>query len=184
MKRLSLAVALGLLLGLTACGPAALPATATDLVASVEAESLAALGVDPADLVAAEPEFADKASPGPDKAGDGTDRRLRNWKHRKALRVLLRRGTLHGEAVVQTKQGTVTVLVQRGEVTAVDGSTVTVKSADGFTVTWTFGEKLRVVEKRATVQPSEVKVGAQVAVAGAKNGDTSTARLIVIPVAK
>ena len=96
--------------------------------------------------------------------------------------MLLRKNTLHGEAVVKTKDGgTQTVAVQRGEVTAIDGNSMTVKSTDGFTMTWTFGEDLRVVERRATVQPSEVKVGATLGVAGAKDGDKGVARLILIP---
>ena len=62
---------------------------------------------------------------------------------------------LHGEAVVKTKDGgTKTVAVQRGEVTAIDGDSVTVKSTDGFTLTWTFGDELRVVERRTTVRPT------------------------------
>jgi hypothetical protein len=90
----------------------------------------------------------------------------------------------HGEVVVQTKKGDKTVDVQRGTVTAITGSSVTVKSADGFTQTWAFGSPLRVVEHRATVQPSEVKTGIQIGVAGVKNGSTVTANLIVIPEAK
>ena len=86
---------------------------------------------------------------------------------------------------MQTKDGgTKTVAVQRGEVTAIDGDSMTVKSTDGFTMTWTFGEDLRVVERRTTVQPSEVKVGTTLGVAGAKDGDRGVARLIVIPRAK
>lgn len=185
MKRLSLTVALGLaaLLGLTACGPADVPGVATELVASVEAEALAAMGVEPADLVPAETTLAVTASPSPEK-GEPGEERLRNWRKRHALRVALRRGTLHGEAVVETKQGPVTVLVQRGTVTAIDADSITVKSTDGFTLTWKYADRLRVVEKRATIQPTELKPGATVALAGPKQGDTPTARLIVIPLAK
>ena len=96
--------------------------------------------------------------------------------------MLLRRGTLHGEAVVRTRDGgTKTVAVQRGEVTAIDGRSMTVKSTDGFTVTWTFGEKLRVVERRTTIRSTDIKIGTTVGVAGAKDGDRSVARLVVVP---
>ncbi|WP_144119785.1 hypothetical protein [Catellatospora sichuanensis] len=187
MRKLSLTVALGLtaLLGMTACGPSDLPAAATGLVASVEAEALAAMGVEPVDLVAAESDLDATASPTPEaKDKDKVDDRLRNWRKRHALRVALRRDVQHGEAVVETKKGPVTVLVQRGVVTAVDGESITVKSADGFTQTWKYGEKLRVVEKRATIQPTALKTGAQVALAGPKEGGAPTARLIVIPLAR
>jgi hypothetical protein len=58
---------------------------------------------------------------------------------------------------------------------------MTVKSTDGFTMTWRFGEDLRVVERRSAVQASEVKVGTTLGVAGTKDGDAGVARLIVIP---
>jgi hypothetical protein len=83
--------------------------------------------------------------------------------------------------VVRTKDGNRTVVVQRGTVTAITDTSVTVKSTDGFTLTWTYGDKLRVVEHRATVQPKDVAVGAAVGIAGAKDGDKAVARLIVIP---
>lgn len=77
--------------------------------------------------------------------------------------------------------GTKTVAVPRGEVTAIDDRSMTVKSADGFTVTWTFGEKLRVVERRTTVRSTDIKIGTAVGVAGAKDGDRGVARLVVVP---
>ncbi|QOC94433.1 hypothetical protein [Micromonospora craniellae] len=75
--------------------------------------------------------------------------------------------------------------VQRGVVTAVDGGGgMTVKSADGFTLNWTFGDGLRVVERGRTIPSSDVEVGTELGVAGAKAGDSTTARLIVVPVRK
>jgi hypothetical protein len=162
--------------GVAACGPGEAPA-AVEMVASVEAEALAAMGVDPADIVQAE--FL--ASPSPDKG----DKKLDKWKQRRFAKVALHRNTLHGEAVVQTKDGkTITVLVQRGVVTALDDKSVTVKSSDGYTMTWTFAENMRVVEKRTSIKPGEIKVGSELALAGAKEGDSAQARLIVVPLAK
>lgn len=185
MRKLALSLFLGTvaLFGATACGPAA---ATGGLIASAEAEALAAMGVEPADIVPAEAGL-DPASPSatPKKDGEkGDGKRLENWRKRHPAKVGLHRNVLHGEAVVQTKEGTITVVVQRGEVTAITGDSVTVKSSDGFTLTWKFHENLRVVEKRATIQPSEVKVGANIALAGPKIGDTPMARLIVIPLAK
>jgi hypothetical protein len=88
---------------------------------------------------------------------------------------------MHGEAVVQTEEGTKTVVVQRGTVTAIDAKSVTVKSTDGFTLVWTFGDPLTVLERRSQVQPSAVAVGTEVGIAGAKSADSQAARLIVIP---
>jgi hypothetical protein len=165
------------LLGLTACDAAqplsdgpAVDAAALDLAASlgVEEQALAALGFAPAELAAqAEP----SASPDADKR----DRRDR----RPLRRELLRGRVLHAEAVVQTKEGVKTLLSQRGTITAIDGDSMTVKSTDGFTLTWTFGENLRVVDRRRTVQPTDLAAGAEVGVAGTKDGDQGVAGLIV-----
>ncbi|MEU8332313.1 hypothetical protein [Micromonospora sp. NPDC048839] len=181
-------------LGVTGCGAAEVasqPArdAAVDVAAAlgVEGQALTAMGFDPDELdvrtVAAPATPTPGASPtAKDKA---REKRGEEWRKRRQARVLLRKNTLHGEAVVKVKDGgTQTVAVQRGEVTAIDGDSMTVKSTDGFTLTWSFGDDLRVVERRATVQPSEVKVGATVGVAGARDGDRGVARLILIPGAK
>lgn len=141
------------LLGLTGCGAA--PAAADEEFA------LAAVGLE------ADP--APTASGKADKAG----------KHPGA-RKLLRKNTLHGEVTVQGKDGARTIVVQRGTVTAVDAKTVSVKSADGFTQSWTFGEKLRVVQDKKKVEAAAIKAGAEIGVAGAKDGAANVARLVKI----
>jgi hypothetical protein len=51
---------------------------------------------------------------------------------------LLGGGILHGDVVVQGKDGKpVEVMVQRGTVTSVSGGTLVVHSSDGFDQTWT-----------------------------------------------
>ncbi|WLS47103.1 hypothetical protein Q3V37_07625 [Micromonospora profundi] len=174
-------------LGASGCGAAEVaspPArdAAVEVAAAlgVEGQALTAMGFD-ADDLDTQP-VAAPASPSPTTAEKARPKRGEEWRQRRQARVLLRKNTLHGEAVVQTKDGgTRTVAVQRGEVTAIDGNSMTVKSTDGFTMTWTYGEDLRVVQRRTTVQPSEVKVGAKLGVAGAKDGDKGVARLILIP---
>ncbi|WP_173057458.1 hypothetical protein [Phytohabitans houttuyneae] len=174
MKRLGLVVASGVLaMGLVGCGNA--PAqqageTAVEVAAAmgVEGQALAALGLDPTPAVS--------PSAPADAAPDRTDRR-----ERRKARVMLRKNVLHGEVVVQTKEGTKTVAVQRGEVTEISDSSITVKSTDGYSATWSFATDLHVVRHAKTVQPEEIKAGSRVGVAGAKNGATFVARLIVVP---
>jgi len=166
MTRIRIALAALALVGLSACGVAQSP-TAPDSVEvaadlPVEAQALAALGFDAALVPAEAPTTAQSARP---------DRPRRT-------RVFLRRNVLHGEAVVQTKDGQKTVAVQRGAVTAINDKSVTVKSTDGFTQTWTFGNPLHVVEHRTTVQASAIKVGDEIGVAGAKESGGYVARLI------
>ncbi|MEU7926148.1 hypothetical protein [Micromonospora sp. NPDC049801] len=179
-------------LGVSGCGAAEVasqPArdAAVEVAAAmgVEGQALTAMGFDANDLDVQTLAAPATPAPSPTAAEKGKQKRGEELRKRHQARVLLRKNTLHGEAVVQTKEnGTQTVAVQRGAVTAVDGDSMTVKSTDGFTMTWTFGEDLRVVEKRSTVQPSEVKVGTTVGVAGTKDGDKGVARLVLIPRAK
>ncbi|MGR6322712.1 hypothetical protein Q2K19_11975 [Micromonospora soli] len=177
-------------LGLAGCGPAQLAQdsakeTAVEVAAAMGADgqALAAMGFDAADLdvdpvAAPAPSASTGEQAGPARKGE----RGQEWRNRHRARVLLRKNTLHGEVVVQTKDGgTKTVAVQRGQVTAIDDKSMTVKSTDGFTMTWTFDEKLRVIERRTTVQSSDIKVGTTVGVAGTKDGDDGVARLVVVP---
>lgn len=185
--------------GVTACGQ---PGTATRSPADtatestveviealgMEAGALAAMGFNLADLALTGPgqaPAAGAAGAGPSPAASasaGPQRRGEAWRKRHAYRVLLRRNTLHGEAVVKTRDGTTrTVVVQRGTVTELNDTTITVKSTDGYTLTWTFGDPMHVIEHRDTIKANEIQVGAEVGVAGAKDGSATLARLIVIP---
>jgi len=100
--------------------------------------------------------------------------------HRPGGRRYLRKNTLHGEVAVQGKDGVRTIVVQRGTVTAADAKSVSVKSSDGFTQTWTLGDKVKVVQDKKKVAADAVKAGTQVGVAGRKEGDAAVARLIVL----
>ena len=81
---------------------------------------------------------------------------------------------------MQGKDGVKTIVVQRGTVTAVSGDQVSVKSSDGFALTWTLGDKVRVVQDKKKVESSAVKTGAEIGLAGVKDGDATAARLIVV----
>lgn len=159
--------ALGLT-GVAACGPGE-TATSRDSASplTVEEQALTDLGYDADEVLpAAAPsdEPRDKRHPG------------KRWGHRRHLGKRI----LHGEFVVSTDDGTKTIVVQRGTVTAVDGDSMTVKSSDGFSMTWSFGDKLRVIEKRKTVDGDALKVGDKVGAVGGKSGDGGEARLILI----
>ena len=165
--RITLLLAIAALAVVTGCG-----ASPSLSASEAEGQVLASLGFDTADLTlapAGEPSASQsKAAPN----GPG-------GKHRP--RIKLRKNVLHGETVVQTKDGVKTVAFQRGTVTAISTTSVTVKSTDGFSQTWTIGDKLHVIQHRKTVQPSDVKQGAEIGIAGPKENGTATARLIVLP---
>lgn len=167
--------ALGLtgLLGLTACtapdaaAPDAAPAAAAaDL--SGEAVALNAVGLTTGLEQAPAPSAAASAAPGR-KGGEG-----------RAVRKYLHKNTLHGEMTVQGKAGPRTVVVQRGAVTAVTATELSVKSTDGFTLTWALGDRVRVVKDKKKVDAAAVTVGAQIGVAGQKEGSATSARLIAV----
>jgi hypothetical protein len=176
----ALLVGLVCALGLAACGggPAAGAADLTDL--SYETEALASIGF-ATDVAALRAAVAPDPTASAKAGRKAEDRKLRK------LRLAFGRNTLHAEATVQTKAGVQTLVVQRGEITAVDDTSVTVKSADGFSLTWTFGDKIRIAKRGAPggqADRAELKVGVTVGAAGLREGSTTTARLIVIPVAK
>ena len=153
-------------LGLSACGAGVAPAAAPALVAQDDdVAALRAVGFE-TELGAPDPSASAAA---PDRKGN-----------RQAARKFLRKNTLHGEMTVQGKDGAKTLVVQRGTVTATDGKTLTVKSSDGFSLTWTVGTQLRVVQDKKKVEASAIKNGAAVGVAGGKDGGVTTARLVVV----
>jgi hypothetical protein len=177
------------ILGLAGCGrfdrsqaPAAdSPASAETSELSWAGQALQAVGFETADLAPAEAAgSAPSADPTPSSVKDKPTKPGANRRHR-LVRYAFGRNALHGEAVVKTDDGTKTVVAQRGTVTAINATTVTVKSTDGFTLTWTFGTPITVIEHRAQVQPNAIAVGTTLGIAGEKTADTTTAHLIVVP---
>jgi hypothetical protein len=183
MTRTRIALTLGALglagvLGLAGCGAAASPTNPAPAGAdlSAEADALQALGFNTG--LAADPS---PSAPAPGaSAAPNANGPAKNRHPRIAERRFLSRNVLHGEITVQTKAGVRTVVVQRGTVTAVSATTVEVRSTDGFTLAWTFGANLRVVENLHKVGPTALKTGQKIGVAGAQNGSATDARLIVI----
>jgi hypothetical protein len=170
MRRTLLALGLTGVLAVAGCGISGGAATPSDI--ADEAIALQQVGFDTG--------LADAGTPSPG-ASAGPAAATGDAPARKALRKYLRKNTLHGEVTLQTKkQGTKTVVVQRGAVTSVTAGEVTVKSTDGFTLTWAFGDKLRIVQDKKTVEKSALKTGEEIGIAGAKDGSTNNARLIAI----
>lgn len=96
-------------------------------------------------------------------------------KTRHGLRMIFAKRVEHGEAVVKGKDGKpVTVVGQRGQVTAVSATSLTVKSEDGYTASYPLTADTRVRlggEKKAV---SDLKTGATVGVVATKSGSTLT----------
>ena len=112
---------------------------------------------------------------------DRPDRPLRHGKaDRRFGRHALGGRALHGEFVVKDKDGKfVTTLSQRGEVTEVDSDSITLKSEDGFTKTYTVNGDTRIRRNHDQAKIGDIKAGENAAVIAIKDGDGATAKAII-----
>jgi hypothetical protein len=86
-------------------------------------------------------------------------------------------GVVHGQVVVPKPGGGYqTVDIQQGTVTAVSGTSITLKSADGFTKTYTVTSSTLVTAQRGGI--GSVKVGNKVVVSATQSGAAATATRI------
>ena len=95
------------------------------------------------------------------------------WRH------ALGRGVLHGEVTLQTKEGVKTVVMARGEVTALSGDAITVKSSDGVQTSFKIDGGTRYGFRNEPAPSAQLKVGDSALVTGEKSGDSTTAKRIV-----
>jgi hypothetical protein len=85
---------------------------------------------------------------------------------------------LHGEVTLGGKKHRV-VDFQRGAVEKVSGTSLTVRSADGFTATYVVDAQTKVRKDKAQAAIADVRVGDKVRVVAPQEGSTSTAKRIV-----
>lgn len=89
---------------------------------------------------------------------------------------------LYGESVGNDDKGTIeTHDYQNGQVTAVSGTSMTVRSSDGTSWTWTLGSGTTVRTKDETASASDIKTGDKVIVSGLRSGSTRNASLVADP---
>lgn len=96
-----------------------------------------------------------------------------------ARRALLKRA-LHGEVTLGGKQPRV-VDFQRGTVDRVSGTSITVKSTDGFTASYVVTNDTKVRKDGDAAKIGDIRSGDKVRVVARKEGSTDTARLIAEP---
>jgi hypothetical protein len=112
---------------------------------------------------------ADKAN----KARAGALGRGGGWRHALGRRVL------HGEVTVQTREGGKTLVMARGQVTALSGDAITIRSSDGVQTSFRIDGDTRFGFRNEPTPSAELKVGEDAFVAGEKSGDRATARRVV-----
>lgn len=87
---------------------------------------------------------------------------------------------LHGEATVQKPGGGTTVVhFQNGVISAINGSTVTVKSSDGFTSTFTVNGTTRITLNGTQGTLSKLGKNDKVRILGVENGTQTVARMVL-----
>jgi hypothetical protein len=115
------------------------------------------------------------ASLGDQAAGKGPGR-LMDRADRQELRK-----TGHVTVTRDTKKhGTVTVLVQVGEITTISPTSVTLTSKDGYIHSYVLTAKTKVKQKGANVSPSDVKVGQKALVVALRTKDGDDARRLAL----
>jgi hypothetical protein len=112
---------------------------------------------------------ADKAN----KAQAGLIGRGAGWRHALGSRLL------HGEVTVQTREGVKTIVIARGQVTALSKDAITVKSSDGVEISFGIDGNTRFGFRNEPTPSAELKVGEGAFVAGEKSGDRATAKRVV-----
>lgn len=143
---------------------------------------------DPYELLAAGTTgLADSAGPADlavEEAVSLTQGGLRDQKDRPRLRVGVRRALIgiHGDATVRTRGGGfATYTWQRGGVTAASDRSLTVKSADGVSWTWTVTSDTKVRKNGGKSTSSALASGDTVFVLGQPSGNARTAQGVVVP---
>ena len=154
--------------------PAVLLATTVSALALAGAVGVGVAAADPTPEPTVSPAPTASATP---TAGPGTGTAKRSQGVNRKHRDLTRRA-LHGEVTVGAKKHRV-VDFQRGTVSAVSDSSVTVKSVDGFVGSYLVSPqtKVRVAKKPAGI--SDVSTGDRVRVVAVRDGQTLTATRVV-----
>ncbi|HWE88466.1 MAG TPA: hypothetical protein VG317_03255 [Pseudonocardiaceae bacterium] len=80
----------------------------------------------------------------------------------------------HGTFTVWTKSGDRTVTAQRGQVTAVSPTSITVRSKDGFTDTYTVNGSTKVRKQKQASAIGDVATGDQVTLVAGEKADVAT----------
>lgn len=84
----------------------------------------------------------------------------------------------HGQVTVRTKTGTEVIDLQRGLVTAVSPTSITVQSQDGFSATYVVDSSTKVRKTGQSSAIGNVASGDHVVIAAVHSGNTDTAKRI------
>lgn len=126
--------------------------------------------------------YADSPSPSPSTAAPSP-----TFPPRTSMNIPDLGSLLYGEESLQSSAGITLHDWQKGSVTAVSGSALTVKSGDGTSWTWTVDGTTKVgalgpfAADDSATSLSKIKAGDTVLVAGTRSGSTRTAKQVADP---
>lgn len=136
-----------------------------------------------ADQIAGQPADQQAGQQTGRQPGDQASRRPgQRFRRRARILRLARRAGVHGEATVRTKKGFVQIAWQRGQLTAKNGGTLTVRSLDGTVWQWQTDDKTRVRKDGQKSTVSNLATNDFIVIAGqAAGGNKRTARAVIVP---
>jgi hypothetical protein len=153
--------------------PAVLLATALSTVALAGVVGIGVASADPTPTPTPSATATPTAGASPSTKPGKPAKRDKGDKGDKAKRDLTQRA-LHGEVTLGAKKQRV-VDFQRGTVSTVSASSITVQSTDGFSATYVVDAKTKVRHAKEKATIGDVKTGDKVRVVALKNGSTLTA---------
>jgi hypothetical protein len=121
--------------------------------------------------------YADPPSPTPTPTASASPtptaqpRHRDNWQGPRMKRLALLRRALHGEVTLAGEEHRV-VVFQRGPIEKVSDTSLTVKSADGYTATYVVSADTRVRKNGDKAAIADLKAGDKVLVVANKDGST------------
>jgi hypothetical protein len=135
----------------------------------------------PSDEPTSSPTTTATSSPAETPAAEPSGRRAQNGLRRPLVRRQLRfiARSLHGEVTLAGDEHRV-IAFQRGAVQRVSGTSLTVKSNDGFLETYVLSDDTKVRENGDQAKLSDIDTSDRVLVVGTKDDSTLNARRVIV----
>jgi hypothetical protein len=133
----------------------------------------------PSDEPTASPSVTPASSPTETPSAKSSGKGDQNGDRRQFARRHLLARALHGEVTLAGEEHRV-IVFQRGEVQKASGSSVTVKSTDGFVRTYAVTDDTKVRENREQAKISDIDTSAKVLVVAEKDDSTLKARRVIV----
>jgi hypothetical protein len=133
----------------------------------------------PSDRPTTTPTTSARSSPSETPTTTPSGKRDQDGNHRGLVRRHLLARALHGEVTLAGEEHQV-IAFQRGEVQKVSGTSVTVKSNDGFVGTYALNADTKVRENRKKAKVSAIDASDRVLVVALKDDSALSARRVIV----